>query len=128
MGSITPYDTANGRRDRVRYRKPDSTQTDKRGFRTKRAAEMFLSSVTISKTPGDYIDPALSRITTGQLSTLWVSTKRPPVVKPSSYLPLLKSRKAQVEPRWSSRVVLRTTLRSAVVGVSARQPEFDLAR
>ena len=52
MGSIDPYETADGRRYRVRYRKPDRTQTDKRGFRTKRDAELFLASVEVAKTRG----------------------------------------------------------------------------
>ena len=42
-GSITPYETASGKRYRVRYRKPDKAQTDKRGFKTKREAELFLT-------------------------------------------------------------------------------------
>lgn len=37
-GSITAYETAQGRRYRVRYRKPDKSQTDKRGFKTKKEA------------------------------------------------------------------------------------------
>jgi Site-specific recombinase XerD len=45
MGSVSPYETAAGRRDRVRYRKPDHAQTDKRGFKTKRDAELFLAAV-----------------------------------------------------------------------------------
>ncbi len=32
MGSVTPYETAAGKRYRVRYRTPDRRQTDKRGF------------------------------------------------------------------------------------------------
>jgi hypothetical protein len=32
MGSITPYESAKGRRYRVRYRKPDHTEAEKRGF------------------------------------------------------------------------------------------------
>ncbi|WP_410477433.1 Arm DNA-binding domain-containing protein [Microbacterium sp. ANT_H45B] len=56
-GSITPYETAGGRRHRVRYRKPDKSQTDKRGFRTKKEAELFLASVTVSKATGEYFDP-----------------------------------------------------------------------
>ena len=44
MGSITAYATAAGKRFRVRYRKPDHSQTDKRGFQTKRDAELFLAS------------------------------------------------------------------------------------
>ena len=40
MANITRYRTAKGEnRYRVRYRKPDGTQTDKRGFRRKIDAE-----------------------------------------------------------------------------------------
>ncbi|WP_370544991.1 Arm DNA-binding domain-containing protein [Herbiconiux sp. VKM Ac-1786] len=59
---MTPYSTSQGKRYRVRYRKPDRAQTDKRGFKTKREAELFLASVTVSKAAGDYIDPALARV------------------------------------------------------------------
>ncbi|WP_457099328.1 tyrosine-type recombinase/integrase [Microbacterium sp. P5_E9] len=103
MGSVTPYETANGRRYRVRYRKPDHSQTDKRGFRTKRDAELYLASVTIAKATGDYIDPALSRTTVGHLAPLWIASKRPPVLKPSSYLPIVTSWKTHVEPKWGHR-------------------------
>lgn len=47
--SIAPYGTAQGRRYSVRYRKPDKLRTDKRGFRTKKDAELYLASVTILK-------------------------------------------------------------------------------
>ena len=43
MGSIAPYETSGGKRYRVRYRLPDHSQTDKRGFKTKREAELFLA-------------------------------------------------------------------------------------
>ena len=33
---------------RVRHRKPDGKQTSRRGFRTKREAEAYLSSVDVS--------------------------------------------------------------------------------
>src|SRR3546814_3412515 len=49
MGSITPYESVNGRRYRVRYRKPDRTETQKRGFTTMREAKLYLSMVTVSK-------------------------------------------------------------------------------
>jgi hypothetical protein len=52
MGSISFYETSAGKRYRVRYRKPDHMQTDKRGFRTKREAEDFLASVEVSKLRG----------------------------------------------------------------------------
>lgn len=49
MATIEAYETSAGRRYRVRYRKPDRRQTDKRGFKTKRDAEDFLASVEVSK-------------------------------------------------------------------------------
>ncbi len=75
MGSVTPYDTAGGRRYRVRYRKPDRKQTDKRGFRTKRDAELFLASVEVAKHTGRYIDPSRTRVTIGDWMTQWVATR-----------------------------------------------------
>lgn len=52
MGSITPYETVKGRRYRVRYRKPDRTEAEKRGFTTMREAKLDLSMVTVSKSRG----------------------------------------------------------------------------
>jgi len=66
MGSISAYEATVGKRYRVGYRKPDHSQTDKRGFRTKREAEDFLSSVEISKLRGKWVDPTRSRITVGE--------------------------------------------------------------
>lgn len=43
METLEPYQATAGRRYQVRYRKPDGTQTKKRGFRTKRDAELFLA-------------------------------------------------------------------------------------
>ncbi|WP_199280092.1 Arm DNA-binding domain-containing protein [Salinibacterium sp. CAN_S4] len=43
MGSISAYTTASGKRYRVIYRRPDRLQTQKRGFKTKRDAELFLA-------------------------------------------------------------------------------------
>ncbi len=75
MGSIDPYETSHGRRYRVRYRKPDRTQTDKRGFRTKRDAELFLASVEVAKNTGRYIDPSRARVTIGAWMTSWVESR-----------------------------------------------------
>lgn len=99
MGSITAYTTKKGRRYRVRYRKPDNSQTDKRGFRTKRDAERFLAAVEISKANASYIDPSFSRVTVGELGPTWLRAKRASL-KPSSYAPLEVSWKLRVEPRW----------------------------
>lgn len=75
MGSITPYETAGGRRYRVRYRKPDRSQTDKRGFRTKRDAELFLASVEVAKATGRYIDPTRARVTVAEWMQTYISTR-----------------------------------------------------
>ena len=75
MGSVTPYDTSGGRRYRVRYRKPDHSQTDKRGFRTKREAELFLASVEVAKSTGLYIDPTRARVTLADWMTAWLDSR-----------------------------------------------------
>jgi hypothetical protein len=68
MATVEPYETKQGRRYRVRYRKPDRTPTDKRGFRTKRDAELFLASVEVSKARGEFVDATAARA----LGGLWV--------------------------------------------------------
>ncbi len=75
MGSISAYETSAGKRYRVRYRKPDHLQTDKRGFRTKREAEDFLSSVEVSKLRGEWVDPSRSRITVGEWAEHWYAAQ-----------------------------------------------------
>lgn len=99
MGSITPYETASGKRYRVRYRKPDHSQTDKRGFRTKHSAELFLASVELKKATGDYIDPSLSRVTVKSLAPAFLAKKKH-ALKPSAYAPMQTSWNVYVEPRW----------------------------
>jgi len=98
MGSVTAYETASGKRYRVRYRKPDHTQTDKRGFRNKKAAELFLASVEISKARGEYVDAAAGNITIAELGDSWLSSLTH--LKPSSLDPLQRAWRIYVEPRW----------------------------
>lgn len=75
MGSVTSYDTAAGRRYRVRYRKPDHSQTDKRGFTTKRDAELYLASVEVAKHTGRYVDPSRAQISIAYWMTTWVQSR-----------------------------------------------------
>ena len=58
----------------MRYRKPERTQTDKRGFRTKRDAEFFQASVEVAKNGGRYIDPTSARVSIGDWMNKWVET------------------------------------------------------
>lgn len=103
-GSVTPYDTAQGRRYRVRYRKPDKSQTDKRGFKTKREAELFLASVTVAKARGDYFDPTEGRRTLGMFSEQW-KAERLALLKPSSQHAMETAWRVHVEPKWATRRV-----------------------
>ena len=43
MGSVLSYETRAGKRYRVLYRRPDGSQAQKRGFTTKRSAELYLA-------------------------------------------------------------------------------------
>lgn len=103
MATIEHYETSAGRRYMVRYRTPDRRQTKKRGFRTKRDAERFASSVEVSKHRGEWIDPADARATVGELAPAWLDGKRG--LKPSSFQPLEAAWRNHVEPRWGRAVV-----------------------
>lgn len=98
MATIEPYDTSKGRRYRVRYRKPDRTQTDKRGFKTKRDAELFLASVEVSKARGEFIDATASKALIGGLGAEWLS--RQTHLKPSSFRPVESAWRIHVLPAW----------------------------
>jgi len=98
MGSISSYETSAGKRYRVRFRKPDHTQTDKRGFKTKRDAELFLASLEVSKARGEYVDSIAGRAMLGELGTEWL--KHQGHLKPSSARPLEIAWRLHVSPRW----------------------------
>lgn len=103
MGSITPYESAAGKRYRVRYRKPDHSQTDKRGFRTKREAELFLASVETKKASGEYIDPTAARATVDRLGKAWLASRSH--LKPSSTYVYESAWRLHVEPRWGRAMI-----------------------
>lgn len=103
MGSITAYESAAGKRYRVRYRKPDHSQTDKRGFRTKREAELFLAAVEMKKATGEYIDPTGARVTVGRLGPSWLASRAH--LKPSSTYVYESAWRLHVEPRWGSAMI-----------------------
>lgn len=108
MGSISRYSTAEGQRYRVRYRKPDNSQTDKRGFKTKREAEVFLATVEVSKAGGTYVDPSHSKVTIAELGEPWLLAKRASL-KPSAYAPVETAWRIRVNPRWGKVVITAIT-------------------
>jgi hypothetical protein len=102
MATISKYQTASGATlYRVRYRTPGRGQTQKRGFRTKRDAEIFAASVEVSKLKGEYVSPANARITIGELGPAWLDRKRGHV-KPSTFNIRDKAWRIHVEPRWGA--------------------------
>ena len=84
MASLSQYQNKDGRKLwRVRYRKPDGTQTDKRGFARRKDAEAWMAEhVVTALASGTYVDPADGQRTLGSLAEPWLAKKRL-VVKPS---------------------------------------------
>ncbi len=99
MATISNYNTAQGKRWRVRYRTPERNQTDKRGFKTKREAEAFAATVEVSKMRGEYVAPSSARVTVGKLGPAWLDRQRGHL-KPSGYGPMEAAWRLRVQPRW----------------------------
>ncbi len=101
MGSIAADQAAAGRRYRVRWR-DDTThrQVEKRGFKTKRDAELFLARTEVARSDGSYTNPAAAKATVRELGTEWLRNKRHSL-KASSYSSLETSWRVYVLPRWS---------------------------
>ena len=103
MGSVHAYETASGKRYRVQYRTPDRELTGKRGFRTKREAELFLASVDVAKARGEFMDARASRMTITALGSEWLANQHH--LKPSSLRPVEVAWRLHVEPKWGVRRV-----------------------
>jgi len=114
MGSIVAYYlkgplTAAGKprqqdkRYRVRYRKPDHSQTQKNGFRTQEEARLFLAENDVSQSRGEWIDASLARITVDVLAAPWLANQTH--LKASSLDPLERAYRLYVEPTWGKRAV-----------------------
>ncbi len=100
MATISKYQTSSGTSlYRVRYRTPDNRQTDKRGFRTKRDAELFSATVEVTKAKGEYVAPKLGRITVNELAPDWLARKEQ-ATAPSHYRTLETAWRVHVRPRW----------------------------
>ncbi len=99
MGSVQKYKTTEGMRYLVRYKKPDGTHANKRGFRTKYDAQQFLANVSVSIVSKTYIDPKDARVRIDQLSEVWLADQQA-VLKPSTFHALESSHRVHVIPRW----------------------------
>lgn len=99
MAVVAAYETKQGKRYRVRYRTPDSRQTDKRGFRTKRDAQQFANTVEVAKLRGEYVNPADARKTMDDLGEAWLQRQKGHL-KPSGYAVMETTWRVRVKPRW----------------------------
>jgi len=101
MGSVTPYDTAKGRRYRARWWTPERTQAEKGGFRSKRDAELHIAAVEVAKARGEYLSATAAKATVADLAPEWLANKQQ-AMKPSAYAPVEDAWRIYVEPRWGS--------------------------
>ena len=104
MANIAKYATSKGEtRYRVRYRKPDGTQTDKRGFRRKTDAERWAAEhVTIAKARGLYVDPEGGRRLVGDLYEQW-AREHEPMWKPTTNANNRGEWRRRCRDRWGMR-------------------------
>ena len=105
MGTVHSYDTKNyGKLYRVAYKRPDGTQTNKRGFKRKRDAENYLTSVESAKLHGAYIAPGDSLVKISTLGANWILAHKGNV-KPSTFHSDESAWRVHVEPKWGQRSV-----------------------
>jgi integrase len=76
MATIERYQIGSGAMYRVRYRTPDNRSTQKRGFKTKRDAELFAATVEVSKARGEYVPASVGKVTVGELGPAWLDRQR----------------------------------------------------
>lgn len=135
MGSVESYETARGRRYRVRYRRPDRTQTTKRGFSTKREADNYLATVEVSKMRGEWLDPSRSKVSVADVAVEWIAGQVQ--IKPSTLSGYRYTLDRHILPTWGSRRLVEighgevqawiTTLTEGLAPSTVRQIYFVLA-
>lgn len=110
MATIEKYETASGvTLYRVRYRKTDNRQTDKRGFRTKKAAEAFANTVEVKKLTGEFIPETAGRVTVAELGPDWLTRKKQ-ATAPSNYRMIESAWRVHVLPKWGRWQVAKVTV------------------
>lgn len=85
----------------VRYRKPDGTQTMKRGFERKKDAEDWLNEVEGSKLRGEFVAVAAGRVPLATVAVPWLAAKRT-TVKPTTYEGIETAWITHIEPTFGS--------------------------
>jgi integrase len=102
MATIEKYQTTSGATlYMVRYRKPDQSQTTRRGFARKHEAAAFAATVETAKLRGEYVAPAVGKTTVGTLGPAWLARQRGHL-KPSGFRSYESGWRVHVAPRWAS--------------------------
>ena len=101
MGSISSYETSDGKRYRVRYRDPDRKSREKNGFLRKKDAEGYLADIVVATNRGEYVDPSTARATIGDLGDVWVGNQSH--LKPSSFKNIESAWRVHIKPVWGNR-------------------------
>ncbi|MFT8359179.1 tyrosine-type recombinase/integrase [Bifidobacterium aquikefiri] len=105
MASVESYDTKAGKRYRVRYRKPDGSSTDKRGFKRKKdATDWAADNVTVAINTGSYTDPTAGRRKVRDIYRSYIDSHRN-LWKPSYLHPLEITWRVHIEERFGDRSI-----------------------
>lgn len=103
MGSISSYETKDGKRYRAHYRDPERRNREKAGFKRKRDAEEFLAGVVVTSLKGEYVDPSQGKATIRELGVVWLANQSH--LKPSSLSAIEVAWRVHVLPTWGLRRV-----------------------
>ncbi|WP_018296513.1 site-specific integrase [Corynebacterium lubricantis] len=106
MASIKKYKAArakNGYAWRVQYRSPDGKNRTKQGFKTKDEAQAWADSNATATRDGSWIDPALGKVTVGDLAATW--KKSWAHLKPATKSINESTWRMHVEPEWGHRQI-----------------------
>lgn len=99
MASIKKYKTAKGTAWRVQYRSPDGKSRTKQGFKTKDAASAWADRNAVSVREGEWIDPALRKLTVDELGARWLANQTH--LKPSTLRTTEQAWRVHVQPQWA---------------------------
>lgn len=101
MGSVSSYETGDGKRYRVRYRDPDRASREKGGFTRKKDADDYLANITVSALRGEYVDPKTAKTTVREVGAEWITNQSH--LKASSFSVVETAWRLHVEPAWGAR-------------------------
>ncbi|KFI51450.1 site-specific integrase [Bifidobacterium callitrichos] len=132
MASYEKYTLRTGEtRWRVTYRKPDGSQTTKRGFRRKRDAETWAAEhVVIASATNTFIDPSAGNLTVGELYERWFDVMRP-LWKPTYRHGVAVAWATHCRDVWARRKIASITcgeLQAWVSGIAARRSASTTSR